>query len=846
MDSEYRIAMFGPKNAGKTVYLTTLYTHGGNDSLQADAPPTHVFASDDPADGTHDYLSKSYHELRNGLWPDGTPFEKLKAVRFRITSNGTESRINIPDVAGEVTHRTSPNNDVDSNIESSEGTAPEFDVAETKAGPTPQKLALKKQILDEFSTFDGFLIFAPADDTIKGKTLEYKWEVDALLEALKERSAEDRMIGRPIAVVLSKWDVAEQLKDSKSEQSVLPRDFLNANYLETVNALEATCKNWKVFPVSSTGPTLNDAPPEELQPSGMAAPIAWLLRTADQTSLERAHAFEQKHANVLFSKVNRGSKETYLQKAMVRYRDILQKSPPTEIRTAAENSIRELNQRATRRFQKICLCAVGVALVFIISTWSLWDLYVYRQATKDLNDANFTLESLDPAIQSARSFCDSDWHWLAGIYGCKTSLQTTADDKEGKWKAKWGSKLQKTKYETADTAKTLIADCKKFENRFSEPSDGPVVECRVAAENWLSNLTGTQIAAKLLERDKQQLNLEQLEKWIVDAKTYVGNDKYRNNPAFNDVFNSLGKREKDLADRRSETGWLEFQKDYSELSEQPWQQYLTAKSWFAKNSETSHKDAVQLNITEALEKADDQAWNAVQQYKVSNRTNYPKVIEKLNAYLGNPEFKRHVELVRKSLKSAYNSWDKQLYKLITDEADGVLDGNQLAKIKLRCDAYLESTDRPVAMRDAVQEWLRWHRKLREKNTIMVTVESVIVKRKSKWHGYLYYPDVFVTVKVGDKTHKSGSKELRLDIETRGFPKKDLGPFVWSHGKKDIQVSITCTDFFAETLRAKLIEDETFMLRHLNGTVDFDGGKIRVKLKCTAAIPPRFPAYQSVR
>ena len=73
--SPYKIALFGPTNAGKTVYLTTLYSHGGSAD---DSVAVHVAASDTKDDQTHDYLTAAYDLLRAGQWPDATVFEKLR------------------------------------------------------------------------------------------------------------------------------------------------------------------------------------------------------------------------------------------------------------------------------------------------------------------------------------------------------------------------------------------------------------------------------------------------------------------------------------------------------------------------------------------------------------------------------------------------------------------------------------------------------------------------------------------------------------------------------------------------------------------------------------------------
>jgi hypothetical protein len=818
MNDEYRIALFGPKNSGKTVYLTTVYSHGGNadDSVSA-----HILASDDASDGTHDYLTGAYRRLCDGDWPEATAFEQLRAIRFIITSEGVQSRVNIPDVAGEVTVRR----------------------RHVETGIQPEQ-ALKAQILSEFSTFDGFLIFAPADDTVVGRYLDFKWEVDGLLAALKERAAEDGMVRRPIAVVISKWDVVGQQEACDDECASAARFFRNT-YPETATALDETCENWKVFPVSSTGPTVNGRPPEKLQPRGVAAPLLWLVRSADESGLRRAAEFYTRHSHELFRRTGKTSGSTFIEDLMSRYESILAKSPPEVIRERAHLELALLKNVIGKRRLKWTSLFVGILLATGISAFAFRDYSEYRQARLALE-----IKAGEPnvAITRARSFADNPWHLIAGAIGWKKELLATANTLESEWESAWAKRLLRPNAaESVESLKSRIAECSRFIHRFAGSSFQESVEdMQRNTTLTLNTLQGTQDAQRLLELNQQTLNSEQLEQWVDDARSFLANGDFL--PAANreEVVSASVRRETELADRRAERGWKEFNEDYAQLADKPWDQYLTSSKWIAQNPESVHADEASIKMAVALAAADNVAWNQVQEYKQSHPTDYRKILAKTNEYLTKTEFILHRSEADEFRAAQITKWDDQMYRDIVDETAGKeLTGDQLRKIYQRCKSYVEQTERPVAMRKNVEAWIKWYEDLQNEVTVVVDLESVIVKRGARWHGSAYYPDVFVEVKFGSRSGKSGEKELDIGVETANFPNSRLGTFPWKLGDRAIEVSITCTDFSEETLTAKLAEDE-FMLRHLNSVIKFDNGNIQVRLKCAAAVPPTLPSYTGVR
>jgi hypothetical protein len=228
-------ALFGPRASGKTAYLGALYGSSGD---EADCGPAyHVAASEQADDPTHADLGHIARSLKAGAWPDATVFERLEKMTFVFTCGDLTREVVLPDVGGELTRRA-------------------VDAADRG------RLAneLKEKILAEYGDYQGFLIFVPADPVDASRASEYKWEVDAFLSALRQRSPDGGTIARPFAVLVTKWDLVEP-GPLTVDSETLAEAYLEETHPELASGLRVLCRNLRVFPVSATGPTVVGFPP---------------------------------------------------------------------------------------------------------------------------------------------------------------------------------------------------------------------------------------------------------------------------------------------------------------------------------------------------------------------------------------------------------------------------------------------------------------------------------------------------------------------------------------------------------------------------------------------------------
>jgi hypothetical protein len=117
-------------------------------------------------------------------------------------------------------------------------------------------------------------------------------EVDALLSRLVEKSPTGHAISQPIAVLITKWDLASDLTGSSEEEREKVLRFLS-NQAGQVG--QAVCEKIKtvgqqvaVFPVSSFGGHVDGRPICPLKPFNLHEPLVWALRQTDRCLFEKA------------------------------------------------------------------------------------------------------------------------------------------------------------------------------------------------------------------------------------------------------------------------------------------------------------------------------------------------------------------------------------------------------------------------------------------------------------------------------------------------------------------------------------------------------------------------------
>lgn len=131
------------------------------------------------------------------------------------------------------------------------------------------------------------------------------------------------------------------------------------------------------------------------------------------------------------------------------------------------------------------------------------------------------------------------------------------------------------------------------------------------------------------------------------------------------------------------------------------------------------------------------------------------------------------------------------------------------------------------MKAAVENWLRWHKKLRSGIQFNLVIERIRIG--TEWYSRLHWPDVVVSVKVGTQEKKSEEfVDLKVETEynsnednhlvTRKQLPQTLGPFTWRYGSDDITVRMLNTEITQSYEKSRTANEEKYNISFLQGRV----------------------------
>ena len=836
-----RFALFGPRAAGKTVFLTVLY---GTSQHRPDAEDGYLItAADDPADPTHKTLKDWWLTLMNGVWLPPSAFENLKLLRFSFTTGAVRYDVELPDVAGEVTRRLDSVED----DEALEG-------------------QLKKQILAEYQDFHGYVLFVSGQSSDQVRAQEFKWEVDALLNALKERTQDGGMISRPVAILITKWDLHSPTPASDEEEAAKAEHFFEKDHSKLLHALRATCKNLRVFPISATGPLDQGQPPQPVEPYNLATPIKWLLETSDRVWLERAQSYWNENRNRLFERLPSDSTRSHWEMTLERFEEAKQNLPVGLHAVAADKAIKLLHQLRSRRRLKFAAGGVVTALLLTIVVWGFFDWHHLATARRLLPvEAEDPKQAVVSLSQVNHAATDSWQHWV----GCSLGWQRTLRNEMNAVAKRHAdavfhemSSLDRDDLDEGPATEQLrLATLWRDLARYTTPTDEqPLIvtrlenvakRCRFECGAKLGFDDLQQRATPILDLAKTKpgsINQELLNDLQGRIKTFLAefgaSDDFGASKFVAEVSALQAKLDAIKVDVDEQRAWDQLEKQLAQNADKPLRCYEFCRAFLAEHGQGRKATDARKRADGYFANADDEVWRDIRSFRERYRTDFRGVISKCDGYL-KTDFKLHRDEAKRQRKETLVDWDKTLFERLTKR---VADGNDAATIQSvrdLCREYLAPQETPKTMQHEVSRWLKWHDGLIAGQTLTVRVESVEVKRGSRWHSKFYDPDVKVTVRLSGRSRETDEKEVTIDREERAIPGNVLGPFVWKWGEPDVHVKITCTDYnLPDPLPFDPPNDDPFKAKWLNRTVPFDSGKILVRLKCSEVEPPPLSSYKN--
>ncbi len=836
-----RFALFGRRAAGKTVFLAVLY---GTSQHRPDAEDGYLItAADDPADPTHKTLKDWWLTLMKGVWLPPSAFENLKLLRFSFTTGAVRYDVELPDVAGEVTRRLDSVED----DEALEG-------------------QLKKQILAEYQDFHGYVLFVSGQSSDQVRATEFKWEVDALLNALKERTQDGGMIARPFAILITKWDLHSPTTASDEEEAAKAEQFFEKDHSKLLLALRATCKNLRVFPISATGPLNQGQPPQPVEPYNLATPIKWLLETSDRVWLERAQVYWNENCNRLFERLPSDSARSHWQMTLERFEEAKQNLPVGLHAVAADKAIKLLHQIRLRRRLKFAAGGVVTALLLTIVVWGCFDWNHLATGRRLLPvEAEDPKQAVVSLSQVNLAAADSWRHWVGHSFGWQRTLRNEmnavakrhADAVFHEMASLDRGDLDEGQAAELARLATLWRDLARYTTPTDEQPlsvsrlENVAKRCRFecGAKRGFDDLQQRAEPILVLAKTKPgAVNQELLNDLQDRIKTFLADfgesDDFGASKFVAEVQAIQAKLDALKVDVDEQRAWDQLEKQLAQNADKPLRCFEFCKSFLAEHGQGRNATDARKRADGYFAKADGEAWSDIRSFREKYRTDFRGVISKCDGYLKS-DFKIHRDDAKQLRAKTLDDWDKTLYERLTKR---IADGNDAAiiqSVREQCREYLAPQETPKTMRHEVERWLKWYDGLIAGCSLTVQVESVVVGKGSKWHRTLFYPDVFVTVRLSGRSLATGEKEVDIDREERAIPGNVLGPFAWKWGDPDVQIKITCTDYSIDPLPFDPPpNDDPFKAKWLNRTVPFNDGKILVKLKCKDVEPPPLPTYKN--
>ena len=614
-------------------------------------------------------------------------------------------------------------------------------------------------------------------------------ELDLLLTELRKLSADGNTIGRPLALLLTKWDVLGPITDDAKRERQRAWDYLRSR--PALKQIADTLKNCgdrvELFPVSAFGGHRegNKPPAGGPRSSGLHAPLLWAAERADEMLIEGA----RRRADELASPRRWWWWRRY-GKAVKCYRQLidgdgLNKGP---LHTEAEQA---LNHWRSKRFRRRMWLGVTTVVVFSMFAFGLlwW---------RDRSDYEKTLAGLqDHSLSPERMRQDSEvylggWNPLSRWLGHRDEIRE-------KWNA----------YHKG-----------REDQEFSE------------LESYRRDHSGEEDADQRLSRDEGFLN-----RWAgsVRGATVEGwkkhdascRDEFKRNQRFDAEYHGLLERLSKLV------------RKYDQL--------MAQCSGFLKQfprDQYPKKDSLLRDVEgkrESYEVAKkEQDWADVVSYELQNPSNFDEIINKAKAYAIKPDA-GHSKEAYDLIDRTQTRWDQADYEKVRSATRDARDAASIEAASRVARDYLDAGHKKAAEGE-VKRWLTWREGFAAEKEYYFTIKSISIPEGSKLDRGNNNTKVYV--KFGERTVDTGwgypGNNPQVD--------KQLGPIRFKWGEpSDLEVTVEKDDWYPPPFKndkaTGMSENNKFLLGKVNGpfrVTRAKGKEVEVQLECPEAVPPSLP------
>lgn len=282
------LVVFGPKHAGKTIYMTALANCPG------------VILSDR---ATLELVSLHWRTLQEGKTPPATA-GSIANLSFKFQCDMAEQSYNVdftmPDYDGhfaETLSKYEGNNDIG-------------------------------KLREAIAEADGFIVFMPVGDEDIATMEELRHEIGSFVDILRKVYDEDAKVPAPLIIAVNKWDKASAFKSENEDKAAL-------DYIESVEIykliyerLKSFFANVTVLPLSSYGHRTEDANPlpGAVAPYRVTEPVMLVVEAFFFNLAKRVEREKEAHDNAALARTLLGTEPLWKRWPQGNYSELLRKT----------------------------------------------------------------------------------------------------------------------------------------------------------------------------------------------------------------------------------------------------------------------------------------------------------------------------------------------------------------------------------------------------------------------------------------------------------------------------------------------------------------------------------------
>ncbi|MCS6850415.1 MAG: hypothetical protein NZ700_04515 [Gemmataceae bacterium] len=745
-----RLGIHGARGTGKTCFLACLYGHRATQKAAVTFNDDHSI----------DHLQRAWTVLERGDVPDATALTLPTELSLSLQADGLTWHIPTRDYAGALVQR-------------SETGVPE----------------LKREVKEWLGACHAILLFVncDADDAA---LRERHNELDLLITELKRLSPDGNTISRPLAFLLTKWDIQGGISGDFDGERQRALEYLHSRpaLKQIGDSLRLCGDRVAIFPVSAFGANRNNTQPPATgpRPFGLLEPLVWIAHKSDEMLLERARREALQHAGPQLWWWQR-----HYGRAVSCFRNLereqgINKGPTYEKARSEMSHWR--NKLYRRRAWQIGLVAT-VAWIAIAGSL-LWE---------ERNSRERALAALDDS-----SLHPDDVHQACNQY--LTSLNPLTQ-----WFG-WRDDIarQQTEYREQREKRELEAlEEYRRTNLADEAADKRFERCRDFLQRWPSSRYAPIVRG-----------------WQIDDQ--VRAQAYQDCLRFDERYRQLLAKLQGIGD--------DFDRAIAECN-----MFLAEFPEVRFPNRRIQRQEIEQCLAAYENAKREKDWAVVVSYERQNPKNFDEIIRRAQEYANKPGAAYRNEALQ-TIERTQIRWDRAEYEKVCMATREAKDCDSIQAAEHIARRYLNGSHPLKRCEEDVRRWLKWCDDLKEERDYYIEVKTISIPDGSD------LDEVFVTEEPRVHIDLNGIRHTTAWYrgQTPQIGER-LGPFrlKWGQGgvlKVEVE-EYDITDF-NDWARGEAT-DQCFVLLKAHGvftTVCSNNKEVLVYLECPAVVPPSLEPY----